>query len=187
MGRWRRTSPEIILPIHGEVARSAGGAEPALRSSSPFMGRWRAAPEGPNQPWDHPPHSWGGGAQRRRGRTRPGIILPIHGEVARSAGGAEPALRSSSPFMGRWRAAPEGPNQTWDHPPHSWRGGAQRRRGRTSPLSSEVIKDDAPQHEQSRQRVTDQRAAVDRSALRTEDVQDPDADQESSADQRDRS
>ena len=36
------------------------------------MGRWRAAPEG----------------QRRRGWT--GRLLPIHGEVARSAGGAAP-------------------------------------------------------------------------------------------------
>src|SRR5438445_12184199 len=52
----------LVLPIHGEVARSAGGAGGAV-----------------------PPHLWGGGAQRRRG------------------------WRScSSPFMGRWRAAPEG-------------------------------------------------------------------------------
>src|SRR5258708_257645 len=88
MGRWPEGPEGPVLPIHGEVARSAGGA--------------------------CPPHSWGGGAQRRRGVSSPfmgrwraapeGRVLPIHGEVARSAGGA--------------------------CPPHSWAGGAQRRRGR---------------------------------------------------------
>src|SRR5437660_11906311 len=57
-----------VLPIYGELACSAG-------MSSPFMGRWRAAPE-------CPPHLWGVGVQRRN-------VLPIYGEVARSAGGAE--------------------------------------------------------------------------------------------------
>jgi aerobic-type carbon monoxide dehydrogenase small subunit (CoxS/CutS family) len=41
MGRWRAAPERLLLPIHGEVARSAGEATP--------------------------PHSWGGGAQRRRG------------------------------------------------------------------------------------------------------------------------
>src|SRR5207302_8848454 len=81
-----------VLPIYGELACSAG-------MSSPFMGRWRAAPE-------CPPHLWGGGVQRRN-------VLPIYGEVACSAG-------MSSPFMGRWRAAPE-------CPPHLWGVGVQRR------------------------------------------------------------
>ena len=41
-----------VLPIHGEVARSAGGAGPVKLDcwawmSSPFTGRWREAPEGP--------------------------------------------------------------------------------------------------------------------------------------------
>src|SRR5438552_9468071 len=45
-----------------------------------------------------PPHLWGVGVQRRN-------VLPIYGEVACSAG-------MSSPFMGRWRAAPEGLKRT---------------------------------------------------------------------------
>src|SRR5436305_1657379 len=64
----------LLLPIYGEVARRAGGA-PAF--SSPFMARWPAGPEGPRP---SPPHSWRGGPQGRRG---PGLLLPIHGEVAR--------------------------------------------------------------------------------------------------------
>src|SRR6266851_5120822 len=123
MGRWRAAPEGLVLPIHGEVARSAGGSGP--------------------------PHSWGGGAQRRRG-----LVLPIHGEVARSAGGSGPphswgggAQRRrgwSSPFMGRWRAAPEGlvlpihgevaRSAGGAGPPHSWGGGAQRRRGWSSPF-----------------------------------------------------
>src|SRR6266508_1387063 len=91
--------------------------------SSPFMGRCRGAPEGL---FITPPHSWGGGAKRRRGSSCQ--LLPIHGEVARSAGGA---LHNSSPFMGRWREAPEGLFIT---PPHSWGGGAKRRRGSSSPF-----------------------------------------------------
>src|SRR5205823_11728223 len=109
-----RRGPGLLLPIHGEVARRAGGA-PAF--SSPFIGRWPAGPEGPRP---SPPHSWGGGPKGRRG---PGLLLPIHGEVARRAGGA-PAF--SSPFIGRWPAGPEGPRPS---PPHSWGGGPQGRRG----------------------------------------------------------
>src|SRR5438309_6069590 len=60
MGRLLRR----VLPIHGEVGEkcpphSWGGWGDV---SSPFMGRWREAPEG--------------------------LVLPIYGEVARSAGGA---------------------------------------------------------------------------------------------------
>src|SRR5438309_10080862 len=72
----------MLLPIHGEVARSAGGA--GRYGSSPFMGRWREAPEGPADM--APPRLWGGGAQRRRGwRMR---LPAIHGEPARIVGGA---------------------------------------------------------------------------------------------------
>src|SRR5438309_10823899 len=41
-----------------------------------------------------PPHLWGGGAKRRRGRIGDvqAAVLPIHGEVARSAGGADPSV-----------------------------------------------------------------------------------------------
>src|SRR5437660_378569 len=67
--------------------------------SSPFMGRWREAPEGLN---------------RTQLAARPRPVLPIHGEVARSAGGAEPSSVSRPPTAG---------------PPHSWGGGAKRRRG----------------------------------------------------------
>src|SRR6266702_988895 len=48
----------------------------------------------------------------------------------------------------------------------------------------EVIEDDASQHEKSRQGVTDERAPIDRSALWGEDVQDRDAHQEPSTEQR---
>src|SRR5438309_11985536 len=41
-----------------------------------------------------PPHLWGGGAKRRRGRIGDvqAAVLPIYGEVARSAGGADPSV-----------------------------------------------------------------------------------------------
>src|SRR5438045_2860974 len=57
MGRWREALERLIqkwmplLPIHGEVARSAGGADSNGSHSSPFMGRWREAPEGLIQKW----------------------------------------------------------------------------------------------------------------------------------------
>src|SRR5438309_6952284 len=53
----------MLLPIHGEVARSAGGA--GRYGSSPFMGRWREAPEGLVEM--APPHLWGGGAKAPEG------------------------------------------------------------------------------------------------------------------------
>src|SRR5438309_5073670 len=66
----------MLLAIYGEVARSAGGA--GRYGSSPFMGRWREAPEGLADM--APPHLWGGGAKRRRGWWI--WLLPIYGEVA---------------------------------------------------------------------------------------------------------
>src|SRR5216683_1331237 len=114
MGRWRAAPGglNMVLPIHGEVARRAGGAEHG------------------------PPHLWGGGAQRRRGwcwsspfmgRWRAGpeglmLVLPIHGEVARSAGGAG----AGPPHLWGGGAQRRGADAG---PPHLWGGGAQRRRG----------------------------------------------------------
>src|SRR5438105_1668976 len=114
MGRWRE-APEgqAVLPIHGRYRR---------RLSSPVL--------------PCPPHSWGGGAKRRRGRLscpftggiaagcppqsspfmgrwreapEGQVVLPIHGEARRRL--SSPFMRRcrcSSPFMGRWREAPEG-------------------------------------------------------------------------------
>src|SRR5205807_2965538 len=81
------------------------------------MGRWREAPEGLADM--APPDLWGGGAKRRRGWQI--WLLPIYGEVARSAGGA--GRYGSSPFMGRWREAPEGLADM--APPHLWGGGGE--------------------------------------------------------------
>src|SRR5438067_4864599 len=70
------------------------------------MGKWREAPEG-----QVAPEGWSSagpeGQLLPEGRRGPqGLVLPIHGEVARRAGGAAPPL--SSPFMGRWPEGPEG-------------------------------------------------------------------------------
>src|SRR5437899_5650933 len=144
MGRWRRSCrrgwPNLDSPLPpGERVRERG----VKACSSRFMGRWREAPEGLADM--APPHLWGGSAKRRRGWQI--WLLPIHGEVARSAGGAggygsSPFMGrwresaggagryGSSPFMGRWREAPEGLVDS--APPHSWGGGAKSRRGRTT-------------------------------------------------------
>src|SRR5437879_6235663 len=88
-GNW--SSPKSLLPIHGEVARSAGGA-----AENPYL----------------PPFV-------SRAFTP---FLPIHGEVARSAGGA-----AENPYLFRLR-------RLHPVPPHSWGGGAKRRRGCREPL-----------------------------------------------------
>src|SRR5690242_11196666 len=116
MGRWREApeGPSLVLPIYGEVARSAGGA------------------------WQSPPHSWGGGAKRRRGpipRLRRVLPRKRGRQAARSAGGApSPGFAGYFPASGedKRREAPEGP-----HPPASpgtspqagKTSGAKRRRG----------------------------------------------------------
>src|SRR5690348_7765576 len=79
MGRWREApeGPSLVLPIYGEVARSAGGAQPS------------------------PPHLWGGGAKRRRGpipRLRRVLPRKRGRQAARSAGGIPiPRLRRVLP------------------------------------------------------------------------------------------
>src|SRR5438034_7515106 len=95
------------------------------------MGRWPAGPEGPRP---SPPHLWGGGPQGRRG---PGLLLPIHGEVARRAGGA-PAF--SSPFMGRWPAGPEGPRPSPPHFMGRWPAGPEGAPAFSSPFHGEVAR-----------------------------------------------
>src|SRR5207248_2721012 len=79
---------------------------------------WRGAPQGAaGEDRLLPPGE-------RSDRPRPGpLVLPIYGEVARRAGGAEPNGQAdpSSPVL--------------PCPPHSWGGGLKGRRGR-SPLSS---------------------------------------------------
>src|SRR6266542_778643 len=62
MGRWRE-APEgqvrQLLPIHGEVARSGGGA---CQTTPPHS--WGGGAEGAGGACQTtPPHSWGGGAE----------------------------------------------------------------------------------------------------------------------------
>src|SRR5207302_2022982 len=74
-------------------------------------GRWRAAPEEPEDTtFLPPPLAGGGGAKRRRNRKTPPFCLPrLPGEVARSAGGTGRRHLFASPACrGRWREAPEG-------------------------------------------------------------------------------
>src|SRR5207302_2022977 len=74
----------------------------------------------------------GGGAQRRRNRKTLPFCLPrLPGEVARSAGGTGRRHLFASPACrGRWREAPEEPEDaTFLPPPLAGGGGAKRRRG----------------------------------------------------------
>src|SRR5256884_803407 len=147
MGRWR-AAPEGLTQ-----APSPGFAR---KGSSPFMGRWRVAPEGltqapspgfagyfPASGEEHvspflqrllPIHgevarSAGGADAGPIPRLRQERLLPIHGEVARSAGGADagpiPRLRRVLPRKRGRACFPVFAKA----PPHSWGGGAQRRRG----------------------------------------------------------
>src|SRR2546429_1953390 len=79
-GNW--SSPKGLLPIHGEVAQSARGA-PTCRALTPFLPIHgevaRSAGGAAENPYlfrlrrlhPVPPHSWGGGAKRRRGCREP--------------------------------------------------------------------------------------------------------------------
>ena len=91
--------------------------------SSPFMGRWREAPEGLPWTWVRVkallplsrkagegrgegviPLSRGAGEGRGEGR----VVLPIHGEVARSAAGAAGAMGRVRALLPLSRGAGEG-------------------------------------------------------------------------------
>src|SRR6266550_1276637 len=134
--RSNRKTPPLCLPrLPGEVARSAGGTERLHLFASPACrGRWRGAPEEPeDSTFLPPPLAGGGGAKRRRNRKTPPFCLPrLPGEVARSAGGTgRHHLFASPACRGRWREAPEEPEDTtFLPPPLAGGGGAKRRRGR---------------------------------------------------------
>ena len=77
--------------------------------SSPFMGRWREAPEGLPWTWVRVkallPLSRKAGEGRGEGHV---VVLPIHGEVARSAGGAAVDMLRVSALLPLSRGAGEG-------------------------------------------------------------------------------
>src|SRR5207244_7221961 len=113
---------KAFLPrLPGEVARSAGGTGRRHLFASPACrGRWREAPEEPEDAtFLPPPLAGGGGAKRRRGRKTPPFCLPrLPGEVARSAGGTGSRHLVASPACrGRGREATEEPTARTLCPP----------------------------------------------------------------------